>query len=176
MCFVFSSRRRHTSCALVTGVQTCALPIFTRLWRMAVPRRSGNATGAGGFSGQAIATTPGSAYRCITNGGDQGPAVSRQPDRPGVLRYDHLRDVIRRAAMPATGLHGQLVHAGVLPCAALAVLLALAGSALYADRLERGFDARWHAMAEQLALGLSLSGDGAAAARPRERKRAVEGE
>src|SRR3546814_8924611 len=25
----FSSRRRHTRCALVTGVQTCALPIFT---------------------------------------------------------------------------------------------------------------------------------------------------
>src|SRR3546814_19734539 len=31
MCYVlyFSSRRRHTRCALVTGVQTCALPIFT---------------------------------------------------------------------------------------------------------------------------------------------------
>src|SRR3546814_19528452 len=27
-CFFFSSRRRHTRCALVTGVQTCALPIF----------------------------------------------------------------------------------------------------------------------------------------------------
>src|SRR3546814_950084 len=27
MCFLFSSRRRHTRCALVTGVQTCALPI-----------------------------------------------------------------------------------------------------------------------------------------------------
>src|SRR3546814_5653364 len=26
--FVFSSRRRHTRCALVTGVQTCALPIL----------------------------------------------------------------------------------------------------------------------------------------------------
>src|SRR3546814_4781466 len=26
-CFCFSSRRRHTRCALVTGVQTCALPI-----------------------------------------------------------------------------------------------------------------------------------------------------
>src|SRR3546814_16091592 len=26
--FFFSSRRRHTSCALVTGVQTCALPIL----------------------------------------------------------------------------------------------------------------------------------------------------
>src|SRR3546814_4673720 len=28
MFFFFSSRRRHTSCALVTGVQTCALPIL----------------------------------------------------------------------------------------------------------------------------------------------------
>src|SRR3546814_7914243 len=27
MRFFFSSRRRHTRCALVTGVQTCALPI-----------------------------------------------------------------------------------------------------------------------------------------------------
>src|SRR3546814_20136185 len=27
MWFFFSSRRRHTRCALVTGVQTCALPI-----------------------------------------------------------------------------------------------------------------------------------------------------
>src|SRR3546814_17084431 len=27
----FSSRRRHTRCALVTGVQTCALPIYGRL-------------------------------------------------------------------------------------------------------------------------------------------------
>src|SRR3546814_9331289 len=26
--FFYSSRRRHTRCALVTGVQTCALPIF----------------------------------------------------------------------------------------------------------------------------------------------------
>src|SRR3546814_4110179 len=28
--FLFSSRRRHTRCALVTGVQTCALPIYLR--------------------------------------------------------------------------------------------------------------------------------------------------
>src|SRR3546814_4876586 len=27
VCFFVSSRRRHTRCALVTGVQTCALPI-----------------------------------------------------------------------------------------------------------------------------------------------------
>src|SRR3546814_6009999 len=32
--FFFSSRRRHTRCALVTGVQTCALPILEELWQM----------------------------------------------------------------------------------------------------------------------------------------------
>src|SRR3546814_2415384 len=33
--FFFSSRRRHTRCALVTGVQTCALPIsalVSKVW------------------------------------------------------------------------------------------------------------------------------------------------
>src|SRR3546814_2887450 len=29
--FFFSSRRRHTRCALVTGVQTCALPICSAI-------------------------------------------------------------------------------------------------------------------------------------------------
>src|SRR3546814_19010209 len=29
--FFFSSRRRHTRCALVTGVQTCALPILATI-------------------------------------------------------------------------------------------------------------------------------------------------
>src|SRR3546814_7983156 len=33
-CFFFSSRRRHTRCALVTGVQTCALPIYDQRWRV----------------------------------------------------------------------------------------------------------------------------------------------
>src|SRR3546814_19446827 len=32
--FVFSSRRLHTRCALVTGVQTCALPISLRGTRL----------------------------------------------------------------------------------------------------------------------------------------------
>src|SRR3546814_18747734 len=31
--FFFSSRRRHTRCALVTGVQTCALPISQQINR-----------------------------------------------------------------------------------------------------------------------------------------------
>src|SRR3546814_12129926 len=38
--FFFTSRRRHTRCALVTGVQTCALPIYAaaiRAFRRCVP-------------------------------------------------------------------------------------------------------------------------------------------
>src|SRR3546814_11188951 len=39
MYFFFSSRRRHTRCALVTGVQTCALPICLRFGSPADPGR-----------------------------------------------------------------------------------------------------------------------------------------
>src|SRR3546814_1274291 len=39
--FFFSSRRRHTRCALVTGVQTCALPISRRSSR-AAPQDGGS--------------------------------------------------------------------------------------------------------------------------------------
>src|SRR3546814_19998228 len=35
--FFFSSRRRHTRCALVTGVQTCALPISPHASFLALP-------------------------------------------------------------------------------------------------------------------------------------------
>src|SRR3546814_8721222 len=38
MVLFFSSRRRHTRCALVTGVQTCALPIYH--WRSLDPRHA----------------------------------------------------------------------------------------------------------------------------------------
>src|SRR3546814_17372475 len=42
--FFFSSRRRHTRCALVTGVQTCALPILALF--LATPILSFNALSA----------------------------------------------------------------------------------------------------------------------------------
>src|SRR3546814_3300551 len=51
MCLFFSSRRRHTRCALVTGVQTCALPIYKILIGPGVPELdllNGSATGSGG--------------------------------------------------------------------------------------------------------------------------------
>src|SRR3546814_10464398 len=38
--FFFSSRRRHTRCALVTGVQTCALPICVRRSKVEVVHES----------------------------------------------------------------------------------------------------------------------------------------
>src|SRR3546814_3049779 len=45
ICF-FSSRRRHTRCALVTGVQTCALPIWDEvLARKRLSCRDGRGTG-----------------------------------------------------------------------------------------------------------------------------------
>src|SRR3546814_9651397 len=42
VCFLlfFSSRRRHTRCALVTGVQTCALPISRDRSRLGSSRRT----------------------------------------------------------------------------------------------------------------------------------------
>src|SRR3546814_6261836 len=41
--FFVSSRRRHTRCALVTGVQTCALPI----WELGVDRQPDRLVGVG---------------------------------------------------------------------------------------------------------------------------------
>src|SRR3546814_9849053 len=67
MCF-FSSRRRHTGCGLVTGVQTCALPIYstrslTRLLRTFFPiQASRNGLDCGlkssAWSTQAVAGDP----------------------------------------------------------------------------------------------------------------------
>src|SRR3546814_17489779 len=43
LCF-FSSSRRHTRCALVTGVQTCALPICCHLALLAASSSSDSST------------------------------------------------------------------------------------------------------------------------------------
>src|SRR3546814_5868860 len=88
MIFFFSSRRRHTSCALVTGVQTCALPIS--------PGRQGNRSAPPGdargsqYPRQNKSTT-------IWAGSD----VTEEMGSDG-LRYDRmvedaLRSVVRRS-------------------------------------------------------------------------------
>src|SRR3546814_577215 len=50
--FFFSSRRRHTSCALVIGVQTCALPISYARFGAAHLLFNNAGVSAGGFSWQ----------------------------------------------------------------------------------------------------------------------------
>src|SRR3546814_20573705 len=56
-CVLFSSRRRHTRCALVTGVQTCALPIC-HASAAADQRESGQHAlfGDGGAAGPSLPT------------------------------------------------------------------------------------------------------------------------
>src|SRR3546814_4330604 len=57
--FCFSSRRRHTRCALVTGVQTCALPIYDLHWLDTFERlRSGALRTLGSESLTGIITFP----------------------------------------------------------------------------------------------------------------------
>src|SRR3546814_400209 len=80
LCFFFSSRRRHTRCALVTGVQTCALPICVPATHGYEYRNAWLGTAEEPESAQTI-------YRFSTSGqeglGDQLPA--------GTLRF-YLRD------------------------------------------------------------------------------------
>src|SRR3546814_4465101 len=73
--FFFSSRRRHTRCALVTGVQTCALPIC-----LCDPRRqSGQQPDGGGLARHGAGGIAG----CGRNGdpGQAGPAVDQHRRR-----------------------------------------------------------------------------------------------
>src|SRR3546814_11647671 len=71
--FFFSRRRRHTSCALVTGVQTCALPISGRPRPAA--RRTRSRTG-----------TPSSRH----------PGCTRAVSAPGCLPRRSARSEARR--------------------------------------------------------------------------------
>src|SRR3546814_5093118 len=59
--FFFSSRRRHTRCALVTGVQTCALPICTE--QLVARQPAGNGIAAtGDVQGLATVDFPGARW------------------------------------------------------------------------------------------------------------------
>src|SRR3546814_4260285 len=57
--FFFSSRRRHTRCALVTGVQTCALPISGVRFAEAGDITCGSVVDAAGFHARDIAAMAG---------------------------------------------------------------------------------------------------------------------
>src|SRR3546814_4471828 len=77
--FFFSSRRRHTRCTLVTGVQTCALPIshvgdwIVSLINSSPARRRVNVTAIASDlakdMSEAAEITPGMHARAIWSGG-----------------------------------------------------------------------------------------------------------
>src|SRR3546814_11393840 len=74
MCvFFFSSRRRHTRCALVTGVQTCALPIYPLI----DPSMQDE-----------MAARYGDSARHRISGGEHYPAVLK-PDRYNAMLRDY---------------------------------------------------------------------------------------
>src|SRR3546814_8519546 len=54
--FFFSSRRRHTRCALVTGVQTCALPIFAASQNASVAKSGAAIAGGAVWDGGVLAS------------------------------------------------------------------------------------------------------------------------
>src|SRR3546814_6068179 len=84
--FFFSSRRRHTRCALVTGVQTCALPIWCHRLR--------NDLSTGAASPVVASRSPReTGPRCLHPTADHGSSKSsmhpthdhRCPDRKSVV-------------------------------------------------------------------------------------------
>src|SRR3546814_9120625 len=80
--FFFSSRRRHTRCALVTGVQTCALPIWLRLAELHPHHVHG--------------------HRRVVDIDLLGECDEREPSEPG---FDHRsNDDVLAAARPLTGV------------------------------------------------------------------------
>src|SRR3546814_19306556 len=91
--FFFSSRRRHTRCALVTGVQTCALPISaaaqltaTAGEKRALARISIQFTLFSAFYSPLISTMSGGFLR------EEGPEPEWSVAPPGVSALGALRD------------------------------------------------------------------------------------
>src|SRR3546814_11651271 len=104
MLFFFSSRRRHTRCALVTGVHTCALPIS------AYP----------GASSETMAETVAATLEQEINGGEnmlyiqssspQGQAQITVTFEPGTDLYTAQVLVQNRVALPEPRLPEQVRH------------------------------------------------------------------
>src|SRR3546814_5736341 len=86
--FFFSSRRRHTRCALVTGVQTCALPIY---YRVSILQER-----CDGFS--RLFQPMGGTHEIAV--------VHRQHDTPPSVRLDDSRETVTRSEERRVGKEG----------------------------------------------------------------------
>src|SRR3546814_19559118 len=101
--FFFSSRRRHTRCALVTGVQTCALPIS------AVVHREGKT-----FQQEYEKGKPRYDVKEIGKSDVTGTTVTFRPDPDiftlrTVYNYDTLANRLREIAFLNKGVHITMV-------------------------------------------------------------------
>src|SRR3546814_3682011 len=102
--FFFSSRRRHTSCALVAGVQTCALPISMAAGAYGlsggpfyIPGKYSNTAEIVGLA-KAAARFPGAFY--ISHVRDEG-----NYDIGVVAAVDEVITVAREAKIPGVVTH-----------------------------------------------------------------------
>src|SRR3546814_13110335 len=78
--YFFSSRRRHTRCALVTGVQTCALPICEPAPEDANPRRGASSEQS------ACKRHPSNEDACCDPGEDRAQSVHELSSRACALQ------------------------------------------------------------------------------------------
>src|SRR3546814_3848946 len=85
--FFFSSRRRHTRCALVTGVQTCALPISPEFRLLNKP------DGRIFFAGAALSQTPGWQEGAIQSAHAAVAALTRQVSARALTQRSEERRV-----------------------------------------------------------------------------------
>src|SRR3546814_4819608 len=97
----FASRRRHTRCALVTGVQTCALPIYLArtvwLHDVEIDERVGRARGRIALvvdlgARRADRRAADNADRALVGALDGDVAVARRPPITGAPAHFLLRD------------------------------------------------------------------------------------
>src|SRR3546814_6327428 len=83
--FFFSSRRRHTRCALVTGVQTCALPIWRNEGAASEPVLIAGEPVRSGVDEMSLATKI-AAGLCICPVVAAPPALVHKPTRDKIAR------------------------------------------------------------------------------------------
>src|SRR3546814_16347796 len=102
--FFFSSRRRHTRCALVTGVQTCALPISTSHFLARLKHIKTCAANV-----QAVHSFPNSRCSPLFHHSFRGLHVTSVTDRP---QKKHLLSLGRRTFLPESPIpsHERLQH------------------------------------------------------------------
>src|SRR3546814_2643301 len=110
--FFFSSRRRHTRCALVTGVQTCALPIFDFVSSAAGVAFDHDGDGVREATswagrGDGILVRDANGDGIANNGGEIGFSVAGSTDLEGLrLQYDSAGDGMLSAADAAFASFG----------------------------------------------------------------------